>query len=71
MLSPVLIEEEREKQREKARYRAPTKFDVFISRWKNSRYVFLRALYYVLYSIGVVVFGIMSFFAWLAASPNG
>lgn len=71
VLSPVIIEEEREKVREKRRHREPTKFDLFIARWKNSKYWALRALYSVLYTIGVIFFAIASFFAWIAASPNG
>ena len=71
LISPILIEEERERKREKARFRPPTKFDKFIEGWKHSRFFVLKALYYVLYTIGFIVFGIMSFFAWLAATPNG
>lgn len=71
VLSPEIIEEEREKVREKRRFREPTKFDLFIERWKNSRFLFLRIVYKVLSTIGVIFFAIASFFAWLAASPNG
>ncbi len=71
VLSPKIIEEKREERREKQRYRPPTKFDIFIDKWRNSRYWVLRVLYRVLYTIGVIFFSIASFFAWLAASPNG
>lgn len=71
VLSPVIIEEKREEQREKQRYRPPTKFDKFIEKWRNSRFWFLRVLYRVFYTIGVIFFAIASFFAWIAASPNG
>lgn len=71
VLSPKIIEEKREKKREKRRYRPPTKFDLFIRKWKNSRFWLLRVLYRVLYTIGVIFFAIASFFAWIAASPNG
>lgn len=71
VLSPKIIEEKREEEREKRRYRPPTKFDLFIAKWRNSRFWFLRVLYRVLYTIGVIFFAIASFFAWLAASPNG
>ncbi len=71
VLSPKIIEEKREEERKKRRYRPPTKFDKFIENWKNSRFWLLRVLYQVLYTIGVVFVAIASFFAWLAASPNG
>ncbi|XOV68661.1 MAG: TFIIB-type zinc ribbon-containing protein [Fluviicola sp.] len=71
VLSPTIIEEQREKQREKRRYRPPTKFDKFIEKWQNSRFWMLRVLYRVVYTIGVIFFAIASFFAWIAASPNG
>ena len=71
VLSPKIIEEKREEAREKRCYRPPTKFDKFIEKWQNSPYWILRALYRVLYTIGVIFFAIASFFAWLAASPNG
>lgn len=71
VLSPQIIEEEREKVREERRYREPNAFDKFIHRWKNSRFLMLRVLYQILYTIGVIFFAIASFFAWLAASPNG
>lgn len=71
VLSFELIEEEREKVREKRRYRPPSQFDRFIQRWKTSEYLFLRVTYKIVYAIGFAFFAIASFFAWLAASPNG
>ena len=71
VLSPVIIEEQREKKREEERRREPTKFDIFLNNWKNSRFFLLRALYQILYTVGVIFITIASFFAWLAASPNG
>ncbi len=71
LLSPVIIEEKREEEREKRRYRPPTKFDLFIERWKNSKYWAMRILYKILYTIGMIFAGIAAFFAWLAAAPNG
>lgn len=71
VISPVIIEENREKEREKQRYKPPTKFEIFLDKWKNSKYFLLKAIYYVLYTIGFIFFTIASFFAWLAASPNG
>jgi hypothetical protein len=71
VLSPKIIEEQREIEREKKRYRPPTRFDRFIASWKNSRFWLLRILYKIVYTIGVIFIAIASFFAWLAASPNG
>ena len=72
LIDPVLIEVEREKVREVVRNSVPpTKLDVFIDRWKNSKYLVLRILYKILYSIAVIFVSIATFFAWLAASPNG
>lgn len=70
-VSPVVIEDIREKAREERRYKEPTKFDIFLQNWKNSNNIFLKILYKVLYTIGFIFLSIASFFAWLAASPNG
>jgi methionyl-tRNA synthetase len=72
VLSPQIIEELREEAREERRKnKPPTKFDLFLERWKNSKYFLLRVLYHIVYGVSVAFFAIASFFAWLAASPNG
>lgn len=72
VLSPALIENERERKREERRERVPqSNLDIFIERWKNSRFILVRWTYYVLYTIGFIFFAIGGFVAWLAASPNG
>ena len=72
LLSPKIIEEKREEVREERRKSIPpTKFDLFIDRWENSKYVLLRILYKIVYAISIGFIAIASFFAWLAASPNG
>jgi hypothetical protein len=72
LISPVKIEEERERVREEVRQNKPlSKTDVFIDKWKNSRFFLLRWLYKILYTISVIFIGIASLFAWMAASPNG
>lgn len=72
LISPTIIEEEREKEREERRNNVPlSKTDIFINKWKNSRFFLLRWLYKILYTISVVFIAIASFFAWMAASPNG
>jgi hypothetical protein len=71
-VSPVIIEEIREKKREEVRQSIPpSKLDIFLHNWKNSRFFLWKWLYYVLYTIGFIFLAIASFFAWLAASPNG
>ena len=71
ILSPKLIEQKRSAKRKPLWERRETAFDRFISRWKNSRFLFLRVLYKILYTIGVIFFTIAGFFAYLAATPNG
>lgn len=72
VLSPTIIEEQREEERERRRKsKPPSKFDLFLKRWENSRYPALRVLYKIVYAVSVGFFAIASFFAWLAASPNG
>jgi len=72
LISPIIIEEEREKAREERRKNVPlSKTDIFINNWKNSRFFLLRWLYKIVYTISVIFIAIASFFAWMAASPNG
>lgn len=72
LISPIKIEEERERIREEIRQNVPpNNLDIFIDKWKNSRFFLLRWLYKIVYTISVVFFAIASFFAWMAASPNG
>lgn len=72
LLSPKIIEEKREEEREERRKNQPlTKFDLFLRRWENSKYIILRILYKIVYAISIGFFAVASFFAWLAASPNG
>ena len=71
VISPLIIEDIREKKREKRRITKPTKFDHFIKKWKYSRYLVLRINYKIVYGVAVTFFAIASFFAYLAATPNG
>ena len=72
LLSPKIIEEKREAVREERRNSMPpSKFDLFLRRWENSKYFLLRVLYKIVYAVSVGFIAIASFFAWLAASPNG
>lgn len=72
IVSSVLIEEQREISRENRRKNAaPSGLELFIEKWANSKYFLLRLLYKIVYSIVFIFFAIASFFAYLAASPNG
>lgn len=72
LISPIIIEEQREKVREERRNSIPpTKAEIFLNKWKNSRFFLLRVIYKILYTITVIFIAIASFFAWMAASPNG
>ena len=71
-ISPVSIEEKREEERERFKKPiVPSKFTLFLERWKNSRFLPLKWLYYVLYSIAFIFFSIASFFAYLTVAGNG
>lgn len=71
LLDPVLIQVEESNSRKPTWTKKETAFDRFILKWQNHPFAPLRWLYKILYTIGVVFFAIASFFAWLAASPNG
>lgn len=72
LISPMIIEEQREALREKVREdKPPTKLDIWMDQWKNSRFLLVRVFYKIVYTISVIFFAIASFFAWMAVSPNG
>ena len=72
VLSPQLIEEKREEEREQRRNSIPpSKIDLFLKKWEHSNFLLLRILYKIVYGVTVAFIAIASFFAWLAASPNG
>ena len=71
-LSPVLIEKEEAALREERRLSLPKdKLDQLMDRAKNSRYWFVRAFFYVVYSFALLVFAIASFFVYLVAWSPG
>ena len=72
LLSPEIIEVKREEEREHRRLTTPpSSMDIFLDKWKNNRFWVLRILYKIVYTVFVIFVGIASFFAYLAASPNG
>ena len=67
-----MIEKEREEKREEIRKNTPPPaLDQFLNRWENSRYLLLRILYKIVYGVSIAFMAIASFFAYLAATPNG
>lgn len=72
VLDPELIRENqhaiREERRKKER---PSQLDMFVESWKNSRWLLLRGLYWVAYSVWFVIFSIVSFFLVLIAGTPG
>lgn len=48
-----------------------TNFELFVERMKNHRYLFVRIIYKISYSITLVFAAIGGFFAWMIAMANG
>lgn len=72
VLSPALIEAERERQREERRRNEPkTPLDLFLESWEKSRFLLLRILYKIVYTITAIVMGIAFFFAYITIGSNG
>ena len=72
VLSPQIIEQKREEEREFRRQSTPkTSFDEFIEKWENSRFWILRIIYKILYTIWAIVMGIAFLFAYLTIGSNG
>ncbi len=71
-LSPEIIEDAREEERENRRINTPpTPLDTFLDKWKNNRFLVIRVLYKIVYTIWVIFMTIAGLFTYLAASPNG
>lgn len=47
------------------------KLDILLDKAKNSKFIVVRILFYTLYSVGVIVFAISSFAAYLIAWSPG
>lgn len=72
VLSPVIIEQKREEQREIRRQNVEqTPLDIFLNNWENSRFILLRIIYKILYTIWAIVMGVAFFFAYLTIGSNG
>ena len=72
LISSTIIEEHREVKRENRRKnKAPSDLELFIKKWEGSKYLVLRILYKIVYTVAFIFFAIASFFAYLAAAPSG
>ncbi|MCO5260269.1 MAG: hypothetical protein M9916_09015 [Crocinitomicaceae bacterium] len=72
ILSPQIIEENREKERELTRtVWKKTKVDIFFEKWKNTRFLPLKIIYYIFYSAWMIVMGVAFLFAYLTVGVNG
>lgn len=71
-VSPEAINKvEEAKRKEEEANKPKDKFDQFAEKLKNSESFFLRAIYKIGYSIGMVFAAIGGFFAWMVAMANG
>jgi hypothetical protein len=66
-----IIKEEDEKRALLESQKKPDKLDVLLNKAKHSKYLPVRILYYLLYSVAMVVFAIASFTAYLVAWSPG
>lgn len=72
LISPTIIEEIRKKKREDIERQKPKdKIDIFLEKWKTSRFFLVRMVYYIVYSIVAIVGGISLFFAYITVGANG
>src|SRR5690606_5533800 len=72
VISPEILQKiEDDEKAKKLAEQKPDKLDVLLSRAKNHRLLPVRILYYMIYSVAVVVFAIASFFAYLVAWSPG
>jgi uncharacterized membrane protein YvbJ len=71
-IHPDEINRLKEKEKRIAEKNKPkSKFEIFVEACKNHRFLLVRILYKIGYSIGVVFAAIGGLFAWLIAMANG
>lgn len=66
-----IIREEDEKKSALEALKKPDRLDILLHKAKHSRYLLVRILFYALYSVGVIVFAVASFVAYLVAWSPG
>lgn len=66
-----IIKVETKRKKEEEANKPKDKFDLFAERMKNHESPFMRFIYKVGYSIGMVFAAIGGFFAWMVAMANG
>lgn len=70
-LSPVALDKVREEKRaEEERNKVPSKTEVLMQKAKNSRFLLVRWMYYLFYSIFMFIGAIGAMMAWMAALAN-
>lgn len=51
--------------------RPPEKLDILMQKMENSRFLLVRIIYRIVYSIWVAFVAVMSFFMWMTAAGPG
>ena len=70
-LSPKAIDSEKTIQLKKeAQAIPPSKLDVFLLKAKTSNFFVVRIIYYLFYSVFIIIGAFGAFIAWLAAIAN-
>lgn len=71
-ISPKELEKIEDAKREALRKNQPKdKLDILLDKAKHSKYWFVRATFYILYSVAFIVFAIGSFVTYLVAWSPG
>ena len=72
LLNPVKIRIQEDVEQKKAfSAKPPDKLDIFLQKFKHSRFFLFRWLYYVLYSIWLVFGVVVSFILYMVAGTVG
>ena len=71
-LSPKALDVKREKRlADEEAAKVPSKVDVYLEKAKHSKYFLVRIVYYIVYSIFMIIGGLGAIMAWLTALANG
>ena len=72
LINPYLEIKQENEQREAAiKNRTKDRVDLFLEQFKQSRWWAVKALYYLLYSVWFLLFGLVSFFIYMVAAGPG
>ncbi|MES2628504.1 MAG: hypothetical protein V4616_05995 [Bacteroidota bacterium] len=67
----VKLVQEQEQREQDWREREKDKMDLYLARFRNSRYWPVKVVYYILYSVWFLLFTIVSFLAFVVLSHPG